>query len=184
MSVQAITAVLELSGLTTNEKFVLVLLANYADQEMRSWYSQAAIAEHMCAGERTVRRALAQLEKRGLIRREKRVGKAGLRPSNMVWITLPKPPAILAAGIPSPPANLAATARPNMSPPPAILAGEPSLTIKEPSARGTPPAAPRAAAPALGEKTAPTPVRDPAERAAVAAGMRALAAEMEGRSNA
>ena len=53
-------------------KFVLVALANYADENGHCYPSQKRLAEDACQSERSVRAHLASLEKQGLIRRSKR----------------------------------------------------------------------------------------------------------------
>ena len=58
-------------------KFVLFVLADYADDEGRCWPSQAALAARTSMGERTVRRHLQSLEELGLIAREQRRDAAG-----------------------------------------------------------------------------------------------------------
>lgn len=63
---------LKTKGLTTSQKFVLVALANYADQEGRCWPSQAALAADTAQSERQIRNALKALELEGLIIRQKR----------------------------------------------------------------------------------------------------------------
>lgn len=72
MSVQAISLALKTKGLTVGQKFVLVALANYADQELKCWPSQATLASDTCQSERHVRNALKILELEGYLMRRKR----------------------------------------------------------------------------------------------------------------
>lgn len=66
----------------STEKFVLVVLADYADEEGSCFPGQKRIAEKVGGSERTVRRSLKSLEARGLIRRERRSRGDGSRSSD------------------------------------------------------------------------------------------------------
>jgi len=48
---------------------ILLVLANYANEYGISWSSQKTLADQTALGERTVRRVLADLDIRGVIRR-------------------------------------------------------------------------------------------------------------------
>lgn len=56
----------------STRKAVLVAIADYADEMGRCWPSQKRIAEDTEFGERTVRRALSELEEMGFIKRDNR----------------------------------------------------------------------------------------------------------------
>jgi len=64
------------------EKFVLVALADMADEQHSCYPGQATLAAMTGASERTVRRALVKLEEDGLISREERRKEGGYRTSD------------------------------------------------------------------------------------------------------
>lgn len=66
MSVAVLTWAFRLD-LPSSEKFVLVALADCADETGACWPSQAELREKTCLGERTVRDAVKALESRGLL---------------------------------------------------------------------------------------------------------------------
>lgn len=67
---------------TPTAKLVLLMLANYADEDYASYPSMATLADLCSCDERTVKRALRSLEDDGLIRTEPRYGKDGKQTSN------------------------------------------------------------------------------------------------------
>jgi hypothetical protein len=74
MSIKLMTLVWELD-LSPGEKLVLLALADQANDEGRQcWPSVATIAHRSGQGERTVRRAFAELEKKGHLTRDHRDG--------------------------------------------------------------------------------------------------------------
>jgi hypothetical protein len=77
VSIQLLAAATKVQTGTSARKAVLMVLANYADQDGTCWPAQATIAEETELGERTVRRALAELEADGWITREHRLGRVG-----------------------------------------------------------------------------------------------------------
>lgn len=82
-------------------KAILFVLADYADSEWSSFASQKRIAAEAEVGERTVRRTLADLESKGILRRERRHRSDGTRTSDrllLVQSALKRLPAALAAG--------------------------------------------------------------------------------------
>jgi DNA-binding transcriptional regulator PaaX len=81
MSNKAITWAFE-QDLPTIDKFVLVVLADYADEAHSCYPGQQRIATNTGASVSTVRRALARLERHGLILRERRRRKDGSRTSD------------------------------------------------------------------------------------------------------
>lgn len=64
------------------EKFVLVALADMADEQHSCYPGQATLSAMTGASERTVRRALVKLEEDGLITREERRKEGGYRTSD------------------------------------------------------------------------------------------------------
>ena len=103
MSVQAITWALDYAASGVAEKVILLVLANYANEYGISWPSQKTLADQAALGERTVRRVLADMEGRGVIRRIVRRRGNGSRQSDMVLLSAferrkPAPPGILDEG--------------------------------------------------------------------------------------
>lgn len=85
MSVEAISLALK-SDLPTGQKFVLVALANYADDEWSCWPSQASLAADTSMDTRSVRRHLSGLEKAGIVHRVRRNKDNGARSSDYITI--------------------------------------------------------------------------------------------------
>ena len=103
MSVQAITWALDYAAGSVTEKVLLLVLANYANEFCVSWPSQKTLADQTALGERTVRRVLADMERRGVIRRIVRRRGNGSRQSDMILLSAfegrkPAPPGILDEG--------------------------------------------------------------------------------------
>lgn len=89
MSVQAITSALSVEGVTSAEKFLLVVLANYCDQNMQCWPSQARLAADMNVSVRKMVDLFKKLEDRGLVSREARSRRSnGARNSHMITLNL------------------------------------------------------------------------------------------------
>jgi len=100
MSVQAITWALDYAAGSVTEKVILLVLANYANEYGISWPSQKTLADQTALGERTVRRVLADMDARGVIRRIPRRRGNGSRQSDMILLTAfegrkPAPPGML-----------------------------------------------------------------------------------------
>ncbi|SEO09340.1 Helix-turn-helix domain-containing protein [Pseudorhodobacter antarcticus] len=103
MSVQAITWALDYAAGSVTEKVLLLVLANYANEFGVSWPSQKTLADQTALGERTVRRVLADMERRGVIRRIVRRRGNGSRQSDMILLAAfdgrkPAPPGMLDDG--------------------------------------------------------------------------------------
>ena len=103
MSVQAITWALDYAAGGVAEKVILLVLANYANEYGISWPSQKTLADQTALGERTVRRVLADMEGRGVIRRIVRRRGNGSRQSDMILLSAfegrkPAPPGVLDEG--------------------------------------------------------------------------------------
>ena len=75
--------------ITSGAKFVLVALADMADEEHSCFPGQAKLAAMTGQGERTVRRQLAELEEAGYIKRERRFGARGFRTSDRYMLPIP-----------------------------------------------------------------------------------------------
>jgi biotin operon repressor len=87
MSVQAITWAYRQRPESALDKFLLVTLANYANELGVCWPSQATLAADMGVGERAVRAHMAALESAGYIAREKR-RKGGRQTSDSIRLDL------------------------------------------------------------------------------------------------
>ena len=72
-------------------KFVLVALADFADEVGSCYPSQSTLARMTGQSDRTVRRHLKAMEKSGLIRRERRFGAGGSRTSDRYVLALSTP---------------------------------------------------------------------------------------------
>lgn len=79
------------------QKFVLVVLADYADEAHSSFPAQSKIAERIGATDRTVRNALKELESKGFVSREHRQRSNGSRTSDRYFL-----PVNGSAGLPEP----------------------------------------------------------------------------------
>jgi hypothetical protein len=73
-------------------RIVLYVLADYADEAGTCWPSQRTIADQTELNERTVRRALGELEEVGLIRRIQRARPNGSRTTDRIELALERPP--------------------------------------------------------------------------------------------
>lgn len=74
MSFQAMAKAVEIK-LPTHEKFVLIMLANYADESGKCWPSVETLCSDTGMSRAAVHKALAKLVKRGLVERAKRFKK-------------------------------------------------------------------------------------------------------------
>lgn len=72
----------------TTAKFVLLMVANYADEQGRAWPSQDKLAEGIEASRHTVMRALDFLEEEGLLTRERRHRADGSRAADVIRLDL------------------------------------------------------------------------------------------------
>lgn len=91
MSVGAITAAFALQGVSPSEKLVLLALANYADENGRSYPSQRRLAADTGLTDRTIRKVLTDLEGRGLLGRMERLRSDGSRSSDIITLCLDAP---------------------------------------------------------------------------------------------
>lgn len=83
MSIQAMNWAYGLAGLPMAQKFALVTLANYADDFGVCWPEQKTLSEDCACGDRTMRDALAALERAGHIARKLRRRRDGSRRSDV-----------------------------------------------------------------------------------------------------
>lgn len=75
MSFQAMAWAIKQNVPNATAKFVLIMIANYADENGRAWPSLSRMASDTSTSESTVQRALSWLAENGWIEREKRDGK-------------------------------------------------------------------------------------------------------------
>lgn len=94
MSNRAITWALT-TALPTTPKFVLVVLADLADEEDSCFPGQDYLARATGAGERTVRRALTTLEEGGYLVRQQRRRPNGSRTSDRYFLQVGRDPSSL-----------------------------------------------------------------------------------------
>lgn len=114
-------------------KVLMLLVADYADEDWSCYPGQATLAERTELGERTVRRLLAELEEEGWLRRERRQRPDGYRTSDRIFILRDGPseqPATVAA--PDLPANEAAPYRPPDAALPASVAAQEEPSVEPP----------------------------------------------------
>ena len=88
MSMQAIAAAFGVTDIGANRKFILVMLANYADSDGQCWPSQEMLGAATELTDRTVRTALKELEEKGLIARQHRCGAGGVRISDLITLLI------------------------------------------------------------------------------------------------
>jgi len=105
MSVEAIAAGFRAACPSSAAKLTLLAVSNFANEDGVAWPSQRRLASDTGLAERTVRRALEQLEDAGLIRREERRRNDGSRSADFIFI-LAVQPANLAARHSDQPANM------------------------------------------------------------------------------
>lgn len=82
MSTTAIAWAFGVNGLTTVQKFLLVAIADYADENHSCFPGQESLAERICATRQTVSKNLSELESLGLLMREERRRGDGYRTSD------------------------------------------------------------------------------------------------------
>lgn len=85
------TAEMRNPDLTTPEKFVLLILANIANQEGECWPSYQYIQDLTGLASSTVRNACKTIEESGLMTIEKRLNQKGGQTSNMYQLKVPPP---------------------------------------------------------------------------------------------
>ena len=94
MSITALNWAFSAKVKSSNAKFILVALSNYADEDGYCYPSQARLARDTGQSERSVRRHLAQLEADQWITRSERRRKNGSRTSdafNLNWAERKRP---------------------------------------------------------------------------------------------
>lgn len=89
MSNEAITWAYQQAAPSPGAKFVLVALADMADEAHSCFPGQAKLAAMTGQGERTVRRQIAELEDAGLLQRERRFDSLGHRTSDRYVLQIP-----------------------------------------------------------------------------------------------
>lgn len=84
MSVQALSCAITMRGVSASEKLLLLVLANYADDQMKCWPSHRRLAADACLSERSVLTLLKGLEARRIISREGRKREDGSRSTDTI----------------------------------------------------------------------------------------------------
>lgn len=72
MSVHYLSACWKLEGLTSTQKFVLISLADQANDDGVCWPSMSGIAKRTCLSDKAVRQAIKQLEANGVLSIERK----------------------------------------------------------------------------------------------------------------
>jgi hypothetical protein len=88
LSVEAISWSLAQNAPSPTAKFVLVLLANLADDDGMCWPGIDYIASKSQHGRRTIVRAISDLERAGLVSKQVRPGRGGGRMSNVYRLAM------------------------------------------------------------------------------------------------
>lgn len=86
MSVSALTWAFGLQNINPARKFLLVALANYADENNSCFPGQEKLAHDVGVSVSTIRRALKELEADGFVARERRQGADGYRTSDRYFL--------------------------------------------------------------------------------------------------
>jgi hypothetical protein len=136
LSVQAITKALEVRGVSSSEKLLLLVLANYADENFRCWPSQSRLADETGLTDRTIRACLASLEARGLLSRQPRSRRDGSQGTDIITLDLADhrksiPPETISTGNRRTDHRKSTTGSPETVS--ALTTFEPSLNHQEPS---------------------------------------------------
>ena len=97
MSIEAINWALKVEMKGTCSKFILVVLANYANEKEECFPSQKLLAERCAMNDRSVRRCLLGLENLGLIERVSRKRSDGTYTSDLYKLNINQPAAIKTA---------------------------------------------------------------------------------------
>lgn len=90
MSFDTVPWAWKVEGITPTQKLVLMGLASYADERNSCYPGQELLASRAGVSDRTVRRALDELEHIGLIRRERRKDARGFRTSDRYFLHVTK----------------------------------------------------------------------------------------------
>lgn len=86
MSVQALSCAMVIRGVSASEKLLLLVLANYADENMSCWPSHKRLSEDACLSQRTILTLLRGLEERRIITRRERFRRDGSRTSDLITL--------------------------------------------------------------------------------------------------
>ena len=136
MSLEAITAARKITGIHPRNKFVLMALADYANDLQVAWPSQATLAEWTCLTARTIRTALGELESEGYIRSTQRTRPNGSYTSKEYTLTFVFHPP---RKILPPRAEILSSPEPSLEPPEEVqehTSAEPTLFIEEEPDKG------------------------------------------------
>ena len=93
MSVEALTAALKIQGLKPTEKLILVILANYADENGSCYPSHQHLADIVgLKDHKGVQKIIRQFAERGLLTIEPRYNASGGQTSNRYHLKINQPP--------------------------------------------------------------------------------------------
>lgn len=143
MSIQAVGWALSRDISPSSAKFVLVAIANYADENGRCWPSQQRLANDTSLTERSIRSAIIALEELGYVKRVERRRQDGSRAADLIEIIgMNSQPEKSSGGLENasePTGNNFRDNRKSTTDQPEIISGltsfEPSKNHQEPSAR-------------------------------------------------
>jgi len=89
MSIECLNKAIKVDGLTPTKKLVLILLANYADENKSCYPSYSHIAKLVGLKDtKNIKRIIDELVERGLLRKENRIKEDGGNTSNKYYITI------------------------------------------------------------------------------------------------
>jgi len=89
MSFELMAKAINVDGLSTTEKFIFLMLCNYADDEGRCFPKIDTISKKCATSPRTVNRAIASLMESGHLEKENRFNN-GMQTSNLYTVRFPK----------------------------------------------------------------------------------------------
>ena len=96
MSLEALTAAFKVEGLTPTKKLILVVLANYADEQGTCYPSHKHIAKLVgLKDHKGVQRTIKEFEEQGFLRIERRYTEEGGQTSNRYHLKLNPYPCLL-----------------------------------------------------------------------------------------
>lgn len=113
MSWDAIALAAKAKCQTPTAKLVLIMIANYADENFQSYPSYKKLSELCGCDERTIQRAIKSLVSDGMVTVQSRYGNDGKQTSNTYTITLSRGDNIEGVGVTNMPPNTIRDIQPN-----------------------------------------------------------------------
>ena len=123
MSAKAMFWALDLEGLSSTQKLVLILLANHANEDDVCWPSITRLTKKAGLGRATVFRALDELERQGIVTRTERVHEKGGRSTSLFTLQIEASVGVSARPVVSDPPSHSET-------PPVSPRDPPRLTVR------------------------------------------------------